>query len=145
MILPYLPDSRETDLTPFGYEGVFVTWRPMDLTDKARWADLCATKQVSPMSSEGRVIGIQQQFISMRGMEVTDALGQVTPFVKEHLHRMPYGLIKPLWEIIELDASLSDVDAKNSERLSAPEDPSGTASSVAEPVPESSATTSTAS
>lgn len=139
MLLPFLSDEEATDLTETGYPGVVVHWRPMDLLDKCRWSDGCLKVGISANSSQGRMIGLQNQIIRIEGIEVEEEPGKSVPFdIKKHLTRLPLGFLLPIWDAIETKSSLSESSAKNSDRPSGSAEASGSATSSVETVPSAS-------
>jgi hypothetical protein len=141
MLLPYLPDEETTDLTEEGFPGCVAVWRPMDLEDKARWADECRKHKAETNSVTAAFLSVRQQLLRISGMKVqvpkseTDkTLVEVDFNVEEHFNHLGLSAIVPIHQDIETKASLSEMDIKNFERPSVLNIPSGTAASGVVPV-----------
>lgn len=122
MLLPYLPDEERTDLTSEGYEGVIAVWRPMDLTDKAKWIDACNKAGADINSAESHAIGLKLQLLRVEGLEVEEVIKKeghpdaktTRPFdVEKDFSRLPIGFLTPVWKELYAKSSLSEADAKN--------------------------------
>ncbi len=122
MILPYLPDEDRTDLTKEGYKDVTAVWRPMDLTDKAKWVDACRKEGADVESAEAQAIGLRLQLLRIEGLEVEEVIkkeGQpdektTRPFdVAKDFRRIPLGILTPTWKDLYAKSALSEADAKN--------------------------------
>lgn len=145
MILPFLADQEVTDLTKYGYPDVIVAWRPMDLTDKAKWADKCRQAGCSVISAEGRTIGLRQQIISIANLELLEPDKSKHAYEDKYFNRLPLGFLTPVWDDIESKSSLSETEIKNSEGPSASATTSDTAPLIVEPVQSGNETSSAAS
>ena len=131
MLLPYLPDEIETDCTEFGYRGVKVVWKPMDLLDKAKWADKLGSKGISAFAVESLVVAVRGQVLRVEGLEVEEKDGEgmkKRPFdVSKDFGRFPLELISPLYNVIDSRSSLTEETEKNSAGPSALPETSGSA------------------
>lgn len=127
MILPILPAELRVPLDEKSkLPGCTAVVRPMDLEEKARWADACDQSLAHVAST---VKAVRQQLVRIDGLEVQGADGVRQPFdPAQHFGVLPLECVGPIFDALMGLASLSEEQAGNSARPSAPAAPTSTPS-----------------
>src|SRR5262249_27549680 len=106
--------------------GIVVVWRPMDLLDKAKWADGCRTGNIKTGSNEAGYIGVKGQIIDFRGLELSGDNGKARKYKHpDDFSRIPWPWLNILWNLIQDRMNISEDTEKNSEPPSGSEVLSG--------------------
>lgn len=130
MLLAYLPEEMSTDLDSEGFPGAVAFWRPMDLLDKAMWADNCRKNKVSMTGITAYYYEVKQQLLRIEGLKIQEAardkngaeikdgdgklkLVEVDFDVSKHLNRLGLAAMIAIGKDIDLRANMSEIDIKN--------------------------------
>lgn len=113
MLLAILPDEARTTLGEAGHPSLTAVWRPMSLTDKAAWFDLCEGNVDTAIA---KVRAVRLQLLRIEGLEVENAEAQRVPFdpkEDKHFAVLPMSIILPVYFDIIARTTVAEPDAKN--------------------------------
>lgn len=116
MILPFLSDEERSPLSEMGFPSLTAVWRPMDITDKARWADAVRRAGVEVESAEAKVLAVRQQLIGIDGLEAVGSdniPAKFDPKNDKHFAALPSAIVFPLYDVILNRSCLSESTAGN--------------------------------
>lgn len=113
MFLPILEEERRVELGEAGYPGLTAVYRPMDLTEKARWFDAC---DGNIDTAEAKVDAVRRQLLRIEGLDAKETDGSVVPFDgtnPAHFKRLPMGIVLPVYVDLITRTALNEEHRKN--------------------------------